>query len=62
MTIAAPTLDLSSSPAPQLAIAAFNSAKQEQASILQLFQPTQAGTPATVPADGSRGSQVNQTA
>ncbi len=62
MTIAAANLDLSSSPAPELAIAAFNSAKQEQASVLQLFQPAQAGTTGAVAADGSRGSQVNQSA
>lgn len=62
MTIAAPNLDLSSSPAPVLAIAAFNSAKQEQASILQLFQPAQANSAGAVAADGSRGTQINQSA
>lgn len=62
MTIAAPTLDLSSSPAAQLAVAAFNSAKQEQQSILQLFQPAQINSTGAAAADGSRGTQVNQTA
>ncbi len=61
MTIAAPNLDLSSSPAAELAVAAFNSVKQEQASVLQLFQPAQVA-PGAPAADGSRGTQVNRTA
>jgi len=54
------TIDPTQSPAIALGVAALRSARQADEAVLQLFKNADQTPP--VPADGGRGSLVNQTA